>query len=55
MFGPNEWDFFTGQAIASDQSSVPLPRWASADRKDSFAMFANTFGGLVGSIGLENE
>ena len=55
MFGPNEWEFFTGQAIASDQSSVPLPRWASSDRKDIFAMFANTFGMLVNSIGLDND
>ena len=50
LFGKDEWEFFTGTTVASSETSVPLPRWATPDRREIFAMFANTFGMLLNSL-----
>jgi len=47
MFGQGEWDFFNGRTSATTESAFRLPRWASQDRKEIFAMFCNTFGNLA--------
>jgi len=55
LFGKDEWEFFSGTAVASSEAGVKLPRWANPDRAEAFGMFVNTFGSLVHSIQLDNE
>ena len=55
LFGRNEWEFFNGSVVASPDSHMQLPRWATKDRKEIFAMFTNTFSNIVGNLQLENE
>jgi dynein heavy chain 2 len=43
LFAKHEWEFFAGTVTASHESHMHLPRWASKDRKEFFAMFSNTF------------
>jgi dynein heavy chain 2 len=50
-----EWAFFNGSAVASSEGGAPLPRWASKDRKETFAMFSNSFPQLANSLGFNDE
>ena len=55
LFGRNEWEFFSGTIVASSDSHMQLPRWATKDRKEIFSMFANSFSNIIGNLQLENE
>jgi hypothetical protein len=55
LFGRNEWDFFSGAVVASSDSHMQLPRWATKDRKEIFAMFANTFSNIIPNLQFEND
>jgi dynein heavy chain 2 len=55
MFQKDEWEFFTGTTVASSEASVQLPRWATPDRREIFAMYANTFGMMLNSLHIDNE
>lgn len=55
LFGRNEWEFFSGSVVASSDSHMQLPKWATKDRKEIFAMFANTFSNIIGNLSLEND
>jgi len=55
LFGRSEWEFFSGSVVASSDSHMQLPRWATKDRKEIFSMFANTFSSIVGNLQLETE
>jgi dynein heavy chain 2 len=55
LFGRNEWEFFSGSVVASSDSHMQLPRWATKDRKEVFSMFVNTFSHIVPNLSFENE
>jgi dynein heavy chain 2 len=55
MFGQGEWDFFNGNTTATAQSSISLPKWASKDRAEIFAMFCNSFGNLIHAMQIDND
>jgi hypothetical protein len=55
LFGRGEWEFFSGTAVASSESHMQLPKWATKDRKEIFAMFANTFSNIIANLSLEND
>ncbi len=55
LFGRNEWEFFSGTVVASSDSHMPLPRWATKDRAEIFSMFVNTFSHIIPNMQLENE
>lgn len=55
LFGKNEWEFFSGTVVASADSHMQLPRWATKDRKEIFAMFANTFSHIMPNMQFEND
>ncbi len=55
LFGRNEWEFFSGTVVASADSHMQLPKWATKDRKEIFAMFANTFSNIISNLSLEND
>ena len=55
LIGENEWEFFIGTVVASEAPSMSLPRWANADRKEIFELFAGTFPKLVTTANLDNE
>ncbi len=55
LFGKNEWEFFSGTVVASSDSHMQLPRWATKDRKEIFSMFVNTFSHIIPNMQFENE
>ncbi len=55
LFGKNEWEFFTGQAINVSESSVRMPQWLAKDRREIFQMFTGTFANLGPQLQLEND
>lgn len=55
LFGRNEWEFFSGTVVASSDSLMQLPKWATKDRAEIFAMFVNTFSNIVPNMQFENE
>ena len=50
LFGRNEWEFFNGNSAASTEFNGRMPSWISADRKEIFGMFCNTFGSLANQM-----
>ena len=50
LFGRNEWEFFNGNSAASTEFNGRMPSWISADRKEIFGMFCNTFGSLTNQM-----
>jgi len=36
LFEMNEWDFFVGNIISSQDTRNALPKWSSSDRKEVF-------------------
>jgi dynein heavy chain 2 len=50
LFAKNEWEFFSGTAVANLDSHIQLPRWASKDRKEIFSMFCNIFSPIVPTL-----
>ena len=55
LFGKSEWEFFSGSVVASSDSHLQLPIWATKDRKEIFAMFANTFSHLLPNLVFDNK
>jgi len=55
LVGKNEWEFFTGTVVASSEAASHLPRWANKDRKEIFAVYANTFPHMIGQLQFDNE
>lgn len=50
LFAKNEWEFFSGTVVASADSHMQLPRWATKDRKEVFSMFTNTFSHIIANL-----
>ena len=55
LFGKNEWEFFSGTVVASSDSNMSLPKWATKDRKEIFAMFVNIFSNIIPNMQFEND
>ena len=55
LVGENEWEFFTGTAVVTEEAGIRLPKWAGADRKESFSLFASTFPKILGALQLDND
>lgn len=55
LFGRNEWEFFSGTVVASSDSHLSFPRWATKDRQEIFSMFVNTFQNIVPNMQFEND
>lgn len=46
LFGKNEWEFFNGQILGTEQASQ-APRWIPKDRLEAYNSFASTFAMLT--------
>lgn len=55
LFGRSEWEFFSGSIVANSEAHMQLPKWATKDRKEIFAMFVNTFSHIISNMQFENE